>query len=164
MEKKSVSRISRKAFIQAVAIIFALIMVAGILPRLLPTGQYARTTVDGREVIDATQFSLVERPDYPIWRWFTAPFEVLAGTDGFTVIAIILFILLVGGAFAVMDKSGILKAAIAWIIQVFGGRKYALLLVITFFFMALGTFFGIFDEVIPLVPIVIGLAYSLGWD
>ena len=38
------------------------------------------------------------------------------------------------------------------------------LLVITFFFMALGTFFGIFEEVIPLVPLMIGLAYYLGWD
>ena len=164
MEEKSGARISRKAFIQAVAIIFILMMVAGVLTRVIPAGQYARTEVDGREVIDATQFSLVERPDYPVWRWFTAPFEVLAGKDSFTVIGIILFILLVGVAFAVMDKSGMLKAAIAWIIQAFGGRKYALLLVITFFFMALGTFFGIFEEVIPLVPIVIGLAYSLGWD
>jgi uncharacterized ion transporter superfamily protein YfcC len=164
MAEKSGVRISRKAFIQAVAIIFILMMVAGVLTRAIPAGQYARTEVDGREVIDATQFSIIERPDYPVWRWFTAPFEVLAGNDSFTVIGIILFILLVGVAFAVMDKSGILKAAIAWIIQAFGGRKYALLLVITFFFMALGTFFGIFEEVIPLVPIVIGLAYSLGWD
>ncbi len=35
---------------------------------------------------------------------------------------------------------------------------------ITFFFMALGAFFGIFEEVIPLVPIIIALAFSLGWD
>jgi uncharacterized ion transporter superfamily protein YfcC len=28
----------------------------------------------------------------------------------------------------------------------------------------LGSFFGIFEEVIPLVPLMIGLAYYLGWD
>jgi uncharacterized ion transporter superfamily protein YfcC len=89
---------------------------------------------------------------------------VLASNDGGTVIAIILFILLVGVAFAVMDKSGILKSAIAQIVKIFGGRKYALLLAVAFFFMALGAFFGIFEEVIPLVPIMIALAYSLGWD
>jgi hypothetical protein len=32
------------------------------------------------------------------------------------------------------------------------------------FFMALGGFFGLLEEVIPLVPIMIALAYSLGWD
>jgi uncharacterized ion transporter superfamily protein YfcC len=80
------------------------------------------------------------------------------------VIAIILFILLVGMAFGILDQSGILHTAIAFIVKTFGARKYTLLLIITFFFMALGAFFGIFEEIIPLVPIMIALAYSLGWD
>jgi uncharacterized ion transporter superfamily protein YfcC len=163
-DHKSGAQISTKAFIQAVAIIFFLMIVAGILTRVVPAGQYARVQQDGREVIDATSFKLTDRPDYPVWRWFTAPFEVLGAQGNITVIAIILFILLVGVAFAVMDKSGILKSVISRIIKTFGGRKYALLLVITFFFMALGAFFGIFEEVIPLVPIIIALAFSLGWD
>jgi uncharacterized ion transporter superfamily protein YfcC len=163
-EHKSGAQISTKAFIQAVAIIFILMVVAGILTRVVPAGQYARVEKDGRQIINATSFKLAERPDYPIWRWFTAPFEVLAAPGNITVIAIILFILLVGIAFAVMDKSGILKSVISRIIKAFGGRKYTLLLVIAFFFMALGAFFGIFEEVIPLVPIIIALSFSLGWD
>jgi uncharacterized ion transporter superfamily protein YfcC len=161
---KSGAQISTKAFIQAVAIIFILMVVAGILTRVVPTGQYARVEQDGRQIIDATSFKLTEQPDYPVWRLFTAPFEVLGASGNITVIAIILFILLVGIAFAVMDKSGILKSVISRIIKTFGGRKYTLLLVIAFFFMALGAFFGIFEEVIPLVPIIIALAFSLGWD
>lgn len=164
-EKKSGAQISQKAFIQAVSIIFALMMVSGILTQVIPPGQYTRTEVDGREAIDPTSFIFTPRPDYPIWRWFTAPFEVLATADGLTkVVPIIVFILLVGTAFGVMDRSGILRAVVAHIVQTFGHRKEALLLVITFFFMALGAFFGIFEEVIPLVPLMIGLAYFLGWD
>ena len=163
-EHKSGAQISTKAFLQAVAIIFFLMMVAGILTRVVPAGQYARVEQDGRQIIAATSFKLTQRPDYPIWRWFTAPFEVLGAPGSLTVIAIILFILLVGVAFAVMDKSGILKSVISRIIKAFGGRKYTLLLVIAFFFMALGAFFGIFEEVIPLVPIIIALSFSLGWD
>ena len=71
---------------------------------------------------------------------------------------------MVGSAFAVLDKSGILQAAIGRIVQAFGGRKYVLLLVIALFFMLLGAFFGIFEEVVPLVPLMIALAYLLGWD
>jgi uncharacterized ion transporter superfamily protein YfcC len=163
-QPKSGAQISTKAFLQAVIIIFLLMMVAGILTRVVPAGQYTRVEVDGRQVIDATTFKSVERPDYPVWRWFTAPFEVLGAEGNITVIAIILFILLVGVAFAVMDKSGILKSVISRLIKRFGGRKYAMLLIITFFFMALGAFFGIFEEVIPLVPIIIALSFSLGWD
>ena len=163
-EEKSGAQISTKAFMQAVLIIFLLMIAAGILTRVVPAGQYARMDLDGRQVIDASSFTHTDRPDYPVWRWFTAPFEVLAAEGNITVIAIILFILLVGVAFAVMDKSGIFKSVITRIIKAFGGRKYALMLVITFFFMALGAFFGIFEEVIPLVPIIIALSFSLGWD
>jgi uncharacterized ion transporter superfamily protein YfcC len=163
--QKSGAQISTKAFLQAVAIIFLLMIVAGILTLTIPAGQYDRVLVDGREVIDPASFRFVARPDFPVWRWFTAPFEVLATPDGLTkVVPIILFILLVGTAFGIMDRSGILQAVIARIVKAFGGQKYRLLLVVTFFFMALGTFFGIFEEVIPLVPLMIGLAYYLGWD
>jgi uncharacterized ion transporter superfamily protein YfcC len=164
-EQKAGAQISTKAFLQAVSIIFLLMMVAGILTLVIPAGEYTRLQVDGREVIDPNSFRFIERPDFPIWRWFTAPFEVLATPDGLTkVVPIIVFILLVGTAFGIMDKSGIMQAVVARIVNAFGGRKYVLLLVITFFFMALGTFFGIFEEVIPLVPLMIGLAYYLGWD
>lgn len=164
MEQKSGAQISKKAFIQSLVILLALMLVAGILTRVIPAGAYARIQVDGRETIDADTFTYTERPDYPVWRWFTAPFEVFAAKNNVIVIGIIVFILLVGTAFGVMDKSGILKYVISQIIRKFGGRKYTLLLIITFFFMALGAFFGIFEEVIPLVPIMIALAYSLGWD
>ncbi|BCY17013.1 hypothetical protein hrd7_08620 [Leptolinea sp. HRD-7] len=164
-EHKSGAQISAKAFLQAVAIIFLLMMISGILTQVIPAGSYTRVQVDGREVIDPASFQFVDRPDYPVWRWFTAPFEVLATPDGLTkVVPIIVFILLVGTAFGIMDRSGILQAVIARIVKTFGGRKYTLLLVITFVFMALGAFFGIFEEVIPLVPLVLGLAYYLGWD
>lgn len=36
--------------------------------------------------------------------------------------------------------------------------------VILFFFMAMGAFIGSFEECIPMVPIVVALAISLGWD
>lgn len=123
MEQKPGARISHKAFIQAVAIIFLLMMVAGVLTKVIPAGAYARMEVDERSVIDPTSFSIVDPPEYPIWRWFTAPFEVLAGADGVTVIAIILFILLVGVAFAVMDQSGILQFAIGKIVQATAGKN-----------------------------------------
>jgi uncharacterized ion transporter superfamily protein YfcC len=164
-EQKSGAQISKKAFVQAVLIIFLLMMAAGTLTRIIPAGHYERVLEDGREIIDPASFQPISQPDFPVWRWFTAPIEVLFTSDGLTkVIPIIVFILLVGTAFGVMDRSGILQAVVSRIVKTFGGRKYFLLLIITFFFMALGAFFGIFEEIIPLVPLMIGLAYYLGWD
>ncbi len=164
-DTKSGVQISKKAFIQALLIIFALMILSGVLTRTVPAGRYERETIPGRgEVIIPDSFTFTERPNYPVWRWFTAPIEVLTSADNITIIGIILFITLVGVAFAVMDRSGILNFTIDAIVTRFGNRKYAILLALTFFFMALGGFFGILEEVIPLVPIIIALSYSLGWD
>jgi len=164
MEQKAGAQISARAFVQSLAILFVLMLVAGILTLVIPAGSYARVVQDGREIIDPASFQAVARPPYPVWRWFTAPIEVLWGPDGLTIITIILFLLFVGASFAVLDRSGILKAGVGRLVDRFGGRKYALLLVISFFFMLLGAFFGIFEEVVPLVPLMIALAYYLGWD
>jgi len=164
MEQRAGAQISTRAFAQSVIILLILMLAAGILTLVVPAGSYARTMQAGREVIDPQSFRLVERPNYPMWRWATAPLEVVWGPDGVTIITIIVFILMVGSAFAVLDKSGILQATLGRIVQAFGGKKYALLLAITLFFMLIGAFFGIFEEVVPLVPLMIGLAYLLGWD
>lgn len=164
MVQKSGIQISQRMFIQSLVILFFLMLAAGVLTRLVPAGAYARLEIDGRETIDPASFQFTPRPDYPIWRWFLAPLEVLAAPGNLTIIVIIIFLLFVGGSFAILEKSGILHAAIARIIARFGARKYLLMLVIAFMFMTLGAFFGIFEEVVPLVPVIIALSYSLGWD
>jgi uncharacterized ion transporter superfamily protein YfcC len=164
MEEKAGAQISQRAFVQSVLILFVLMIAAGFFTRIVPAGSYTRLIQAGRQVIDPGSFQAVAAPDYPAWHWFTAPLEVLAGPDSLTIIVIILFLLMVGVSFAVLDKSGILKNALARLVRRFGGRKYVLLLIVTFFFMLVGAFFGIFEEVVPLVPIMIALSYSLGWD
>jgi uncharacterized ion transporter superfamily protein YfcC len=119
---------------------------------------------NGQSVIDPNSYHTTTQAALPIWRWFTAPIEVLWGPDSLVIITIIIFILLVSGGFAVLDKSGILKAVLGKVVARFGSRKYLLLLMITLVFMLLGAFFGIFEEVVPLVPLMIALAYSMGWD
>ncbi|MEN6299270.1 MAG: AbgT family transporter [Anaerolineaceae bacterium] len=164
MEQKAGAQISQKAFLQSVGILLSLMIVAGILTRIVPAGMFDRNLVEGRELIDPDSFRFIEKPVYPVWRWITAPLEVLWSADGLTVITIIVFLLRVGVAFAIMDKSGILKYSLGRIVQRYSGKKYSLLLIISFFFMLLGAFFGIFEEVVPLVPLMIALSYSLGWD
>ncbi|MBN1147820.1 MAG: YfcC family protein [Anaerolineales bacterium] len=164
MEQKAGAQISTRSFIQSLLILFVLMMAAGLLTRSVPPGSYARFEQDGRELIDPTSFQYTQPPDYPAWRWFTAPLEVLWGPDALTIIVIIVFLLVVGVSFAVLDKSGLLRSALGRIVRAFEGRKYQLLLVISLFFMAIGAFFGIFEEVVPLVPLMIALAYFLGWD
>lgn len=162
--RKSGIQISKKSFFSSVTILFILMIGAGILTKVIPAGVYERTIVDGREIIDPDSFRVISDVSYPIYRWFIAPIEVLWSPDALTVIVIIFFILFIGGTFAILDKSGILKYIMNSIVRKFGGNKYKLLAILTLFFMLFGSVFGIFEELVALVPISITLAYSLGWD
>lgn len=164
MQNKAGAQISRRAFTQSLVILFILMMVAGILTILIPAGSFERVEADGTQTILPDSFQYTEDPDYPAWRWFIAPLEVLTGPNGLTIITITIFILIVGVAFAIMDRSNILKSAIGRLVKTFGNRKYIFLMLIALFFMGIGAFFGIFEEVVPLVPLMLALSYSLGWD
>jgi uncharacterized ion transporter superfamily protein YfcC len=164
MEQKAGAQIGKRAFIQSLVILFVLMMIAGILTQVLPAGQYANMEVNGRQVIDPNSFQFIDHPNYPIWRWFIAPIEVLGSSSGLTVIIIIIVLFFAGGAFAVLDKTGTIRAFIMRVVNRFRSRKYFLLAAVCLAFMFLGATLGTFEEVVLLVPVMIALSYSLGWD
>jgi uncharacterized ion transporter superfamily protein YfcC len=164
MEQRAGAQIGKRAFIQSVLILFALMMLAGILTLMIPAGAYNTVEVDGRQTIDPNSFHYVEKPAYPVWRWFVAPIEVLGSEAGPTIIVIIVVLFFAGGAFAVLDKTGTLRSFIGRIVRKFRARKYTLLWVVPLAFMFLGATLGTFEEVVLLVPLMIALSYSLGWD
>jgi len=163
-QRQSGLRISKKAFLTSFLVLLALMLGAGLLSAVLPSGRYERVMGEyGLQVVSDT-YIMTEKPVYPVWRWFTAPFEVLASGDGLQAIVIILFIMIVGGAFAVLDKASVLKEAVTLIARRFSARRYLLLAIVVFFFMGIGSLLGIFEETVPLVPVAIALSLSLGWD
>jgi uncharacterized ion transporter superfamily protein YfcC len=157
-------QITRKAFLQSALILLLLMLLAGALTMVLPAGRFERNIADGREKVEPGSYHLIARPDYPIWRWFTAPLEVLGGPDGLTIVVVGIFVFMVASGFAVMDRSGMIRAGLSRVVQAVGDRKYLLLLTVSFLFMTLGAFLGLFEEVVPLVPLMLALSFSLGWD
>lgn len=164
MQTQAGVQISRKAFFQSAGVLLAMMILAGLLTRIVPAGTYQRELVEGRLVIQPDSFRYLSEQEYPVWRWFTAPAEVLGGEDALLVIVISAFILMVGGAFAVLERSGLLRTVLGEMVRRYQNQKYLLLAVVSLMFMGLGAFFGIFEEVIPLVPLVVSLAYALGWN
>ncbi len=157
--------ISAKTFISTIALLLGILIVVGILTYVIPQGTYDYVVENGRSVVVPGSYTeLTEADPLPIWRWFTAPFEVLGTERALTAIMIMVFILFIGGSFMVLEKSGILNYLIFSIINKFGTKKYHLLAVITLVCMLLGSTMGIFEETITLVPITIALAMMLKWD
>ncbi len=165
MKNKVSIDISVKSFITALAVIFGLMVLSYVLTFIIPSGEYARTINDaGNTIIDTEAgFSYVDG-GLPFWKWILSPVLVLAAPGNGTLIAIIIFLLVIGGAFTCLDKSDILNYMLEGISHRYGSRRYKLMVVVTLIFMAMGALVGSFEEVVPLVPIVVALAVSLGWD
>ena len=165
MTENKTARIGMKSFIISFVILLVLMIFVGVLTRVIPAGEYDRVLVDGREMIDEASFQYTDDAALlPIYRWFTAPIEVLWGDDALTVIVIIIFLLFVGGSINILNKSNVLNAVIGKIVIKFSDKKYLLMAVMLLIFMAFGAFIGMFEEVIFLLPIVIALCTLFGWD
>ena len=157
--------VSVKSFLTAIAVILVLMVLTYLLTFLIPGGQYARTVdAAGNTVINAELgFSYVEG-GLPLWKWILSPLLVLGADGGGMIAAIIAFLLVIGGVFNALEVCGLMKYMLDKIVHRFAKARYKLMAVITFFFMAMGSFIGSFEECVPLVPIVVALAVSLGWD
>lgn len=157
-------QIQKKVFISAIVILFVLLIGTGILTYFIQSGSYDYEIVDGVKTIIPDTFHYTNQGNIAFYRIFTAPFEVLGAEGNAIVIAIIAFLLIIGGSITVLNKVGIIEFVIYKIIDVFKDRKYILLSMITLIFMSIGAFIGVFEEIVPLVPIMIILSKKLGWD
>ena len=138
-EKKGLN-ISAKSFISAILVIFILMILTYALTFAVP---------------DA---------GIPFWKWALSPVLVLAADGNVSLIAVIAFLLVIGGVFNCLEKCGLMKYMLDKITFRYGKERYKLMALIVLFFMAMGSFIGSFEECVPLVPIVVALAIRLGWD
>ncbi|MBF4693911.1 AbgT family transporter [Fusibacter ferrireducens] len=156
--------ISTKTFISAALILILLLIGSGILTRVIPMGSYNYIITSTSKTIIPNSYHEIEGAPLPIYKWFTAPIEVLFTSEGIIIITIILFLLIIGGAIGILNEVKVLNSIISQVVQKFRHKKYHLIWAIVFIFMSLGAFIGIFEEVIPLVPLLISLSLALGFD
>ena len=162
---KNSLNISARSFLTAIAVIFLLMLASYLLTFLIPGGEYARVPDEnGHSVIDAAAgFHYVEG-GLPFWKWLLSPLLVLGADGSAALIAVIIFLLVIGGVFNALTEYGLMHYMLGRLVSRFGAVRYRLMAVLIFFFMAMGSLVGSFEEVVPLVPIVVSLAVGLGWD
>ena len=158
-------RISARSFLVSLLVIFVLMTAAYILTLIIPSGVYARIIDEGgRQVIDvAGGFSYTEG-GLPFWKWILSPLLVLTASGSGTLIAVIAFLLVIGGVFSALEHGGLMRHMLDRMVQRFGSVRYRLMALLILFFMAMGAAIGSFEECVPLVPIVVALSVHLGWD
>jgi len=157
--------ISVKSFLTAILVIFVLMVASYLLTLIVPTGIYERVTDSSGNLVIYTEKGYHQVDGgIPFWKWLLSPILVLGANGSGALIAVIAFLLVIGGIFNALERCGLIKYMLAKTCYHFGAMRYRLLAIIPFFFMALGAMVGSFEECVPLVPIVVALAVNLGWD
>ncbi|TVR66978.1 MAG: YfcC family protein [Spirochaetaceae bacterium] len=160
----SMIRIGLRAFVLAFVILILLMIVSGVLTRTVPAGLYDRVLTEGRVMIEPGSFRYVDHPGLPVWRWFTAPVEVLFAEGSIVAITIILFLIFVGASFTVLEHGRILHTLLALVVRRFRANRFMLMAVVIFFFMSVAAVLGVYESMVPLIVFIVPLAHYLGWD
>ena len=77
---------------------------------------------------------------------------------------IIAFLFIVGGAFNLISKTKAIDFGIVNIVNVFKGKEILIIPIITFIFSLGGAVFGMSEESVPFVAILVPLMLVLGYD
>jgi uncharacterized ion transporter superfamily protein YfcC len=161
---KTSVKIGAAAFLMAVVILLALMLVSGLLTVFLESGAYDRVVEDGRVLIVPGSYHSVEKPDYPAWRWLTAPVEILFAEGNVTLITLILFLFAVGGSITILEQIHVMDMLVQILIDRFRTNRYLLMGVVILLFMALPSLLGIYEGLVPVIIFVVPMARRLGWD
>ncbi|MCG2586224.1 YfcC family protein [Massilia sp. TS11] len=143
-------------------LLFAILALIAAATWLVPGGKYETQLVNGRQLVDPASFHYVaSNPQGPVAL-------LMAPIKGFVEAALIIgFVLIVGGAFAVLQKTEAIDAMIKAIAQAHARsalvRATVIPLFVTLFSLG-GATFGMNEEAIPFVLIFIPLALALGYD
>lgn len=154
-------KVNVKCFFTAIAVIFALMVFTYALTFIVPGGSYQRLE-DGTINTEAG-FTYTEG-GIPFWKWILSPFLVLGAEGNATLIAILAFLLIIGGVFGCLEKCLFMQYMLNMLASKFKDVKYKFMAAVMLFFMLMGSLIGSFEEVVPMVPIVVALSISLGWD
>ena len=160
-KQKSFSTIEAKSFITVLIVLSAVIVICGALSYFIPQGQFLRD--ENGNIIVGTYVEC-ETDGIAIWRILTSPIRVFASEDAVTIIMISIFLLIMSGVFNLLDKTGGIKIFISKIMSKLHGKNEAVVMITVLIFMLFGSFFGMFEELATLLPIVVLFMLSMGMD
>jgi uncharacterized ion transporter superfamily protein YfcC len=135
--------------------------VAALLTWILPAGQYDRRDdpATGRRVVVAgTYHATPAAPVGPFGAAVAIPRGFVAAAD------VIVLVLLVGGAWVVVDRLGTLPAVVGWLVDQFADRGLWVIPIVSLFFGVMGALENMQEEIIPLMPVLLALGAGIGVD
>lgn len=141
-------------------ILFIIIILASIASYIVPAGEYDRITMeDGREVIDPDTFTLVEKTPVGLFDFmFAIPTGLIETAE------IIFGVLMIGGMFAVIERTGIINLGVGKLANTFSDRGLLVIPILMIPFAIITTFTGQVELSLVYLPAILPLMLKLGFD
>ncbi|WP_227001874.1 YfcC family protein [Virgibacillus necropolis] len=141
-------------------ILFAVIILITISTYFVPAGEYDRTTNEEEQtvVVDGTYHTVESNPAGFMEIFQSIHQGMVEGA------AIIFFIFIVGGAFGIFRATNSIEGALGSISSKVIGKEIYLIPVVMIFFGLAGATFGMFEEALPFILIMVPIALKLGFD
>ncbi|BDU75944.1 YfcC family protein [Mesoterricola sediminis] len=143
-------------------VVEALVLLVLVASWIIPSGQFDRVPLNGRLVPDPATYHVVQKIRLSPAMLVLAPLRGFL--DGGMLIA---FLLVIGGAFNVLNETGAVEVGIKRLTRAISARptlECLMIPVLMTVFSLAGSIFGLGEELIPFVVIFIPLARSLGYD
>ena len=159
---KPLINISTKTFLQVTILLLVLVIGSAVLTYVIPRGEFG-TTADGS--VDYLDY--IRHDDWkgisPVKAIF-APILVFFSSDGLSLLMLTLFLFIISASFQVMNDVGGIRTLVGAVSTKFQNRKKTLLILISLLFYCFGSFLGLFEEMLTMLPIVAVLCLTLGYD
>lgn len=164
--KNKIIDINKKTYISILIMLASLIVFSIIITYIVPKGTFESYVNEFGEVVyDYTKYiKLPNQEGINIFKGILSPILVLFSSDGLSLLMLSLFILFIAGAFQVMSDTNGINSIVCFFVNKFKEKKMILIAIIAFVFMLFGSFFGLFEEMLSLLPIIVMLTISLGFD
>lgn len=140
-----------------ITVIIALVTIA---TYIIPGGAYDTVVNEsGKTVVVNGTFKYIESQPQNIFKVLQAPIQgIVEGAE------IIAFLFIVGGAFSVISKTQAIDFGILKIVEKFKGKEILVLPILMFIFSLGGATFGMSEESVAFIAILLPLVLALGYD
>lgn len=160
-KEQATSGISLRSFLTVVLTLSLILALCSGLSYVIPQGSFQR---DDQGTIITGTYEKGKVAGIALWRVISAPVRVFASEDAVTIIMISIFLLVMSGIFNLLEKTGGVQILIARILRRLKDKGGPVICLTVLIFMLFGSLFGMFEELVTLLPIVLVFMLSMNMD
>lgn len=148
------------SFPHPLIIMLSFVFIAAALTYIVPAGNFERVFDEntGRDVVIPGSYSTQDSNPVSLGKTFLSiPEGIIEGAE------VVVLILIIGGAFYVVDQTGAFQSGLEVLVNKFNNAKASLLIIVGILFATAGALNGLQEEIIAMVPVLMILVSKIGY-